>query len=169
MKKQKMNLIAALMGLVMNASLTVTSPDFGKNGNIPPRFTCDGESISPTLKISGIPDGAKSLALIVDDPDAPNGGFDHWVMWNIPIVEKIEQNTAPGQQGKNGKKENKYVGPCPPNGKHHYHFKVYALDTELNLDSKTDKEALLKAMEGHVMAKAEIVGLYKRKKIIDQK
>src|SRR6185369_4762371 len=157
-----MNLAALVMSVILNTGLTVTSPDFSKNDNIPSRFTCDGEGINPAIKIAGIPDGAKSLALIMDDPDASNGGFDHWVMWNIPVVEKIEQNSAPGEQGKNGKKENKYVGPCPPNGKHHYHFKVYALDVMLSLDPKTDKEALMKAMEGHIMAQGELVGLYKR-------
>ncbi|HTF02418.1 MAG TPA: YbhB/YbcL family Raf kinase inhibitor-like protein, partial [Bacteroidia bacterium] len=104
----------------------------------------------------------KSLALIMDDPDAPSGDFVHWVMWNIPVQEKIAENTAPGMQGLNGRKETKYTGPCPPSGTHHYHFKIYALDTELSLLTTTDKQGLLLAMKGHILGTGELIGLFKK-------
>ncbi len=132
------------------------------NGNIPARYTCSGSNISPELTIGDISKDAKSLALIMDDPDAPGGTFVHWVMWNISPKESIGENTSPGDQGWNGKKENKYIGPCPPSGTHHYHFRVYALDTKLVLPAGTDKEALLKAIEGHTLATGELVGTYKK-------
>ena len=153
------------MTLTLSATLSVTSPVFKKDGTIPSKYTCDGENVSPEINIANIPTGAKSMALIVDDPDAPNGTFDHWVMWNIPVNNKIAENTSPGKQGQNGKKECHYYGPCPPKGMHRYHFKVYALDTELELSEKTDKTALMKAMEGHILAKGELVGKYKRGKL----
>lgn len=144
------------------ATLTVTSPAFAENEMIPVKYTCKGEDVNPEINIMGIPTEAKSLALIMDDPDAPSGDFVHWVMWNIPIQEKIAENSAPGVQGLNGLDENKYKGPCPPSGTHHYHFKMYALDTKLDLPAATDKQGLLKAMEGHVLASGELVGLFKK-------
>jgi len=120
------------------------------------------ETIKQTFRIHHIPEEAKSLALIVDDPDAPKGTFTHWVMWNIPPQEIIEENTDPGDVGLNGKGENKYTGPCPPNGTHRYHFKVYALDTFLNLDKSSDKEDLLKAMEHHILSQGELTGKYSK-------
>jgi len=150
--------------IIVTATLTITSPAFKNNGSIPDKYTCDGTNTNPELNISGVPENAKSLALIVDDPDAPSGTFVHWVMWNIPVSSKIEENSVGGMQGKNGKNENKYTGPCPPRGTHHYHFKMYALDSMLDLSLNTDKEALLKAMEGHVLAMGELVGEYNRKK-----
>lgn len=127
---------------------------------IPVKYTCSGENINPEISISGIPAETKSLALIMDDPDAPSGDFVHWVMWNILTDGKISENSAPGVQGVNDFGENKYGGPCPPSGTHHYHFKIYALDTKLELPTETDKQGLLKAMEGHVLASGELVGLY---------
>jgi Raf kinase inhibitor-like YbhB/YbcL family protein len=150
------------MALVTAGTLTVTSPAFKKKGGIPLKHTCVGENVSPELQIGNIPKEAKSLALVMDDPDAPNGTFDHWVMWNIPVSEKIAENSGPGTQGLNGKKENKYYGPCPPKGTHHYHFKVYALDGQLSLPEKTDKAALMKAMEGHILASGELIGTFKK-------
>jgi Raf kinase inhibitor-like YbhB/YbcL family protein len=150
------------LSMIGASPLTVTSPSFTEGGSIPSKFTCIGENINPEISITGIPAEAKSLALIMDDPDAPNGTFVHWVMWNIPVNGTIAENSAPGEQGLNGRKENKYTGPCPPSGTHHYHFKVYALDTKLKLVSTTDKTALLKAMEGHVLAQGELVGLFKK-------
>jgi Raf kinase inhibitor-like YbhB/YbcL family protein len=129
---------------------------------IPAKYTCSGSNINPELTIKDIPSEAKSLALIVEDPDAPNGTFDHWIMWNIPVKEKIEENSVPGTQGKNGKNENKYMGPCPPSGTHHYHFGIYALGSKLDLPAGTDKKGLLKAMEGNILGKGELVGLYKK-------
>lgn len=156
------NLILFVISLLMNTTLTVTSPSFKHNELIPAKYTCSGQEINPELNVSGIPQTAKSLTLIMDDPDAPNGGFDHWIMYNIPVQTTITENSAPGKQAKNGKKENKYAGPCPPTGTHHYHFKFYALDKELDLKDDVTKRDLEKAMEGHILAKGELVGLYRK-------
>lgn len=150
------------MTLVLSKTLTVKSPAFENEDLIPSKYTCEGANINPEINIKGLSSGARSLVLIMDDPDAPSGTFDHWIMWNIPVKDKIEENSSPGAQGKNGKNENKYTGPCPPSGTHHYHFKVYALDTKLDLPVSTDKERLLKAMEGHIIDSGELIGLYKR-------
>ncbi len=130
---------------------------------MPVKYSCDGSNVNPALLIGNVPAKAKTLALIMDDPDAPNGTFDHWIMWNIPASHiKVEEGHAPGTQGVNGKGENRYTGPCPPSGTHHYHFKIFALDTKLNLAEGSDKQALEKAIEGHVLAKGEPVGRFKR-------
>jgi Raf kinase inhibitor-like YbhB/YbcL family protein len=155
-------LLAITAILIFNKTLTVKSPAFANNGSMPSEYTCEGKNINPELSINDIPTQAKSLALILDDPDAPNGTFDHWIMWDIPVSGKIEQNSAPGMQGKNGKNENKYTGPCPPSGTHHYHFKIFALNTKLNLASSTNKKGLLKAMDSHILASGELVGIYKK-------
>jgi len=151
-----------LLAAIGTTKLTVQSTAFAQNGFIPAKYTCMGENISPEISITGIPEGTKSLALIMDDPDAPSGDFVHWVMWNIPVQEKIAENTAPGMQGLNGRKETKYTGPCPPSGTHHYHFKIYALDTELSLLTTTDKQGLLLAMKGHILGTGELIGLFKK-------
>ncbi|MCW3082977.1 MAG: YbhB/YbcL family Raf kinase inhibitor-like protein [Bacteroidetes bacterium] len=156
--------ILMTLPFIASNTLNVMSPAFESSSSIPMKYTCEGQSISPPLTIKKIPENTKTLALIMDDPDAPNGTFDHWIMWNIPVTENIEENTAPGTQGLNGRKENKYTGPCPPNGIHHYHFKIYALDTELDLPANSDKQALIKAMKGHILADGELVGLYKKQK-----
>jgi Raf kinase inhibitor-like YbhB/YbcL family protein len=156
------NPFVILLTLAVQSLLTVTSPAFKAGENIPVKYTCEGSNINPPLLIGDLPKGAKSLALILDDPDAPNGTFDHWVMWNISLLSKLEENSAPGKEGKNGMKQNKYIGPCPPSGTHHYHFRIYALDTRLDLPESTDKKALQKAMEGHVLATGELIGLYKK-------
>jgi Raf kinase inhibitor-like YbhB/YbcL family protein len=155
-------LLLIIMATLIYKPLTVKSPAFGSNEMIPSKYTCTGSDINPALSIAGIPDGTKSLALVVDDPDAPNGTFDHWVMWNVPVTANIGENTAPGIQGKNGKGNNTYMGPCPPSGTHHYHFRVYALDTQLDLPATAGKKELLKAIEGHTLASGELVGLYKK-------
>jgi len=148
--------------LVANAILQVKSPAFLDKGQIPAKYTCTGDNINPEINISGIPRETRSLALIMDDPDAPGGTYVHWIMWNIPPKERIEENSTPGAQGMNSRQENKYYGPCPPSGTHHYHFRIYALDTLLDLPVKTDKAALMQAMNGHVLASRELVGLYKK-------
>lgn len=150
------------MTIIANKTLTVKSPAFANNDFIPSKYTCTGSNINPELIIKDLPDEAKSLALIVEDPDASSGTFDHWVMWNIPVKDKIEENSTPGAQGKNGKNENKYTGPCPSTGTHHYHFKVYALDTKLDLPINTDKNDLLKTMKSHILASGELIGLFKK-------
>lgn len=151
------------MAIVANKILTVKSPAFENNGLIPSKYACDGSNINPELTIKEIPEETKTLALVVDDPDAGSGGYDHWLMWNIPVRDKIEENSAPGAQGKNGKGENKYTGPCPPSGTtHHYHFRVYALDMRLDLPVNTDKKTFLKAIDGHILGSGELIGLYKK-------
>lgn len=152
------------MPLIMKNTLTIKSPAFENDSYIPEKYSCDGSNINPPLTIKNIPSNAKSIALIMDDPDAPKGTFDHWIMWNMELVTDIEENSAPGAQGLNGRKENKYTGPCPPSGIHHYHFKVYALDKILDIPENSDKAALQKAMEGHILAEGELIGLYERKK-----
>jgi Raf kinase inhibitor-like YbhB/YbcL family protein len=155
-------LLISLIAVIVNTSLVVNSPAFKDNEFIPTHFTCMGENVSPELAITGIPEKAVTLAIIMDDPDAAGGTVDHWLMWNIPITDKIEEGSALGVQGKNSKLENKYAGPCPPEGTHHYHFKVYALDTKLDLPADSDKAKLLAAMEGHVISSGELTGLYKK-------
>ena len=142
------------------------SPAFKHNALIPSKYTCDGADINPALIIGPAPTGTKSLALIMDDPDAPAGTWVHWVLWNInPETTEIKENTIPSgaQQGVNDFRKNKYGGPCPPPGTHRYFFKLYALDTTLNLGRDTNKAALENAMKGHIVAQGELIGLYKRK------
>jgi Raf kinase inhibitor-like YbhB/YbcL family protein len=150
-----------------SAALEISSSAFGDNDTIPTVYTCDGDNASPPLAFSDVPEDAQSLALIMDDPDAPSGTFVHWVVWNIdPATADVPANTVPasGTQGLNGIGQAAYIGPCPPDGEHHYYFKLYALDTRLDaLDPSTaDKTALEQAMEGHIIAQAELVGLYAR-------
>ena len=142
--------------------MKLTSPDFEPGKLIPKKFTCDGDDINPTLMIEGIPTETKSLALIVDDPDAPLGTWVHWVVYDIPVVSRIEENSIPGKQGINDFGRNEYGGPCPPSGTHRYFFKIYALDTELALGEGVDKKALEEAMQGHIVDQAELIGLYKK-------
>lgn len=151
-----------MMALVDIATLTVTSLVFVNEGVIPSKYTCDGENINPPLQIDRIPENTKSLALIVDDPDAPSGTWDHWVVWNIPVKKNIAENSIPGIEGLNSFGRHNYGGPCPPSGIHRYFFKVYALDTMLDIDKYSDKKTLLKVMEDHILAKGEIMGSYKR-------
>jgi len=143
--------------------LTVSSPVFQNNGFIPAKYTCDGDDINPPLRIEGIPKETVSLVLIVDDPDAPMGTWDHWVVWNIPPTERIEENSVPGTEGLNDSRKHSYGGPCPPSGTHRYFFKVYALDTRLDLSPNSRKKDIERAMGAHIIAKGEIVGLYRRR------
>lgn len=143
--------------------LTVTSPAFKNQGSIPERYTADGDNINPSIEIEGIPENAQSLVIIVDDPDAPNKAWVHWVVWNVPIVKKIYESNIPGVQGLNDFMGHNYGGPSPPSGTHRYFFKVYALDTKLNLTQRARKEEVEKAMEGHTLAMGQLVGIYSRK------
>jgi len=145
--------------------MKLTSPAFGNNGNIPPEFTCDGSDLSPQLDIADVPSNAKSLVLICDDPDAPVGTWDHWVVFNIePSAKEIHKGSEPkGQPGNNSWNKTGYGGPCPPSGTHRYFFKLYALDTMLNLPQGSAKKQIEAAMQGHILAKTELIGLYKRK------
>lgn len=151
------------MAVTLNKTLTVKSPAFPAGTAIPAKHTCEGDNVNPELQIGNVPEETRSLVLIVDDPDAPNGTFDHWLIWNIPVADSIKENTTPGTQGKNGNDENKYYGPCPPDGTHHYHFRVYALNAELDLPASASKQQLLDAMELHILAEGELVGIYSKK------
>jgi Raf kinase inhibitor-like YbhB/YbcL family protein len=146
-------------------ALQITSPAFQNNGHIPRQYTCDGKDINPALTIAGAPQGAKSMALICDDPDAPGGGWVHWVLWNIdPNVKEIKEDTVPqgAVEGMNDFGKHSYGGPCPPLGTHRYFFKVYALDTMLNISPNSTKADMEKAMKGHILAEGRLIGLYKR-------
>lgn len=156
--------------------LTLTSPAFQHEAEIPSVHTCDGADTSPRLEWSGVPEKARSLALIVDDPDAPDPKapkmtWVHWVLYNIPPTTTglAEATTAsdlpPGtKEGLNDWKRTGYGGPCPPIGRHRYFHKLYALDIELSDLATPTKDKLIKAMEGHILAKAELMGTYKRSK-----
>lgn len=143
--------------------MKLTSPEFANNGFIPQKFTCEGEDINPPLVMESIPALTRRLALIIDDPDAPVGTFIHWVVYNIPVISRIEENSIPGKQGINDFRRRNYGGPCPPSGTHRYFFKVYALDERLELAEGINKAGLEKAMEGHLLAKTELIGLYRKK------
>jgi len=140
----------------------LTSPVFTHNGHIPRAYTCEGDDINPSLVIEDIPAGCGSLALIVDDPDAVSGRFVHWVVFNIQPCARIEEDSVPGTQGYNDFRRNDWGGPCPPAGMHRYFFKLYALDLLLDLSVGSTAPMLERAMDGHVIAHAELIGLYKR-------
>jgi Raf kinase inhibitor-like YbhB/YbcL family protein len=141
--------------------LKVTSDAFQHKGMIPVKFTCDGENINPSLVIEHIPEGAKCLALIVDDPDAPKGTWVHWVVFNMPVTHHIKENVVHGIQGTNDFGQQEYGGPCPPSGTHRYFFKVYALGELLDLPAGATKAQVEKAMSDQIIAFGELVGLYK--------
>ena len=147
------------------AKMKITSSAFQEGGNIPSKFTCDGSDTSPPLQITGVPSEAKSLVLIVDDPDAPGGLFTHWLIWNIPPqTNSVGEGSPPkGVQGTNDFGKSGYRGPCPP-GTHRYSFKIYALDRELDLRGGAKRSQLDAAMKGHVVAQGVLVGRYARKK-----
>jgi len=151
----------------MPSSMTVTSQAFGQGAAIPARYTCSGADVSPPLSWSGAPDGTKSLALTVIDPDAPGKPFVHWVVFNVPATATdLGEGARPPEgstEGRNDFGSNGYRGPCPPPGSpHHYHFKLYALDTELTLRSGASESSFQDAIKGHVLASGELVGTFKR-------
>jgi len=148
------------------STLTLSSPAFKQNAAIPPKYTCDGADINPSLTVGNVPAGAKSLALIVDDPDAPSGTWVHWVVWNIAVdTKEIREHELPAGalEGMNDFRKRSYGGPCPPSGTHRYFFKLYALDTTLNLRAGATKADLEHAMRGHITAQTELIGRYQRK------
>ena len=150
--------------------IRVTSIVFQEGGTIPLKYTCDGEDISPPLAWSSAPEGTKSFALISDDPDAPMGTWVHWVIFNIPAnATELHERIPPegvlhngAKQGMNDFRRIGYGGPCPPGGKHRYFFKLYALDTEIDILVGASKHELLRAMEGHILAEGELMGTYIR-------
>lgn len=142
--------------------MKLTSSAFKHEGFIPDVYTCKGKDISPPLKIADVPQEAKSLALIVDDPDAPGKTWVHWVVFDIPVTDKIGENSIPGKQGMNDFGRKDYGGPCPPSGVHRYFFKLYALDVSLDLKEGINKGELEKAMEGHILDRCELLGKYQK-------
>ena len=160
-------LLTAIASLAAGgATMKITSSAFHEGANIPSKFTCDGSDTSPPLQIAGVPSGAKSLVLIVDDPDAPGGLFTHWLVWNIPpqTGSIAEGSAAQGVQGANDFGKSGYRGPCPPPGTHRYSFKIFALDREMELRSGAKRSQVDAAMKGHVIAQGELVGRYAKRK-----
>ena len=152
-------------------TMNITSPAFDNGGPIPTKYTCQGEDISPPLVWSGAPDDTVSYVLICDDPDAPIGTWVHWVYFDIPagtsgLPENIPAGKEPdsgGIQGRNGWRRNDYGGPCPPSGTHRYFFKIYALDTRLELAPSANKRKVVRAMGDHILSEAELMGTYSKK------
>jgi Raf kinase inhibitor-like YbhB/YbcL family protein len=157
--------IAACTASDPGTTMTLSSPAFADQGMLPSAYSCDGANVSPPLAIAGVPRDAKSLALIVEDPDAPNGTFVHWTMWNIdPSVTAIAENTLPAGavQGRNGAGDRRYAGACPPSGTHRYEFRLYALRDRLAIAPDADATALRAAMDGSIVAHAETMARYAR-------
>ena len=155
------------------ATMQIISPEFSDRGMIPAKYTCDGENVSPALAWSGIPAATKTLVLIADDPDAPDPAaprmtWVHWVLYDIPptahgLAEGAADRLPPGiREGMNDFRRTRYGGPCPPVGKHRYFFKLYALDKVLGPLNHANKAGVEQAMQGHILAMAELVGLYQK-------
>lgn len=149
--------------------MEIRSSAFPDGGMIPKQYTCDGQNVSPPLEWTGVPAQAKSLVLIVDDPDAPQGTFTHWVVFNLPATAKglpegVGQGAieGAGRQGRNDFKKSAYGGPCPPSGVHRYFFKLYALGADLELDESATKSQVETAMDGNILAEGALIGKYQR-------
>lgn len=150
--------------------IKVSSEAFEEGGMIPAKYTCDEDDISPPLAWDSVPEGTKTLALICDDPDAPMGTWVHWVLFNLPVdISELPGNVPPERELESGAKQGTndfgrigYGGPCPPGGTHRYYFKLYALDAVLDLEAGSRKPQLLEAMEGHLLAKSQLMGRYSR-------
>lgn len=150
------------------SGLKVKSSAFEDNGMIPKKYACNGDDVNPPISWSGAPQGTKSFAMIVDDPDAPSGTVVHWLIYNIPSnLKELAEATPSGlklangtMQGLNEKKKPGYMGPCPPDGVHRYYFKVFALDTMLELKDDINKDKLTNAMKGHILAQGQLMGKY---------
>src|SRR3954467_11471019 len=153
-----------IMATTTKNSLIVNSVAFSAGGHIPAKYSCEGEDINPPLEITGFPEGTETLAIIVEDPDAPRGTFDHWLVWNIPPNEPIDENSARGISGRNGFGKTGYGGPCPPSGSHRYFFRVFALDQQLTLSAGAGRKEVNAAMKEHVVAQGELMARYGRKK-----
>ncbi|MFC1677546.1 YbhB/YbcL family Raf kinase inhibitor-like protein [Planctomycetota bacterium] len=150
--------------------IKISSSAFTEGGMIPSKYTCDGKDMSPALSWQGVPQETKSIALICDDPDAPMGTFVHWVLFNLPAdTTQLPENYPEDETLDNGARQGitdfgktGYGGPCPPSGTHRYFFKIYALDTVIDMVSLVDKPKLLEAMDGHILAQGQLMGRYKR-------
>lgn len=146
------------------ARMEIKSPAFKDKENIPEKYTCKGEDVNPELRFEHIPAETKSLVLVMDDPDAPGGVWDHWIVFNIPrSVTTIPENTEPeGTGGNNSWGRTGYGGPCPPSGEHRYRFKLYALDTRPELQEGASKQEVEEAMQGHILEQAQLTGKYSK-------
>lgn len=149
------------------SAMKLTSKDFTHEGNIPQLFTCEGKDLSPELSWSDVPEGTKSFVMIMDDPDAPMGTYDHWVLFNIPgqtrsFVQGMKEYPVGSVKGQNSWKRNDYGGPCPPTGVHRYFFKLYALDSNLGLVEGATKHEVEQAMQGHILGQTELMGKYQK-------
>ncbi len=144
--------------------MKISSIAFANNGEIPKKYTCDGTSVSPPLKISSVPKNAKSLALILDDPDAPERTFTHWVVWGIsPKKTQLVEGEKKGfVEGVTSLEKQGYVGPCPPSGVHRYIFKLFALDSQVDISTKSKKQELIATMQNHIIQTATLIGKYSR-------
>ena len=144
--------------------MRITSPAFSDGQTIPSKYTCDGSDLIPPLDFDDVPPHAVTLALVMDDADAPGGTWDHWVIWNMPPQQHhVAEGKAPqGVVGRNSWKKNSWGGPCPPDREHRYDFRVYALDCQLDLPSSATKKELERAMEGHILEQARLTGRYDR-------
>lgn len=145
--------------------LKLISPAFNNGDAIPSEYTCEGKDINPPLLFEYIPETIRSLALVMDDPDAPMGTWDHWIMWNIsPEIDEIREDSVPAGAvlGRNSFQRLEYGGPCPPSGTHRYVFRLYALDIRLDLPEGASKENLEEAMENHIIEQAELIGTFIR-------
>lgn len=151
--------------MAQTTTLQVSSFAFKYNAPIPRQYTCQGENINPPIRIDNIPENAEYIAIILDDPDAPNGTFTHWMVWDMPPRPNIDENSEPeGVTGRNDFGEHNYMGPCPPSGEEHrYFFKVYALDSKVNLDPESTKEALENLLNEKNIAYGELIGTYKKR------
>ena len=145
-------------------TLNISSPAFEHQGTIPRKYTCQGAGVNPPISISGIPESAKTLAIIMEDPDAPGKVFDHWLVWNIPPVNEIPENSMPGLEGTNSAGKIGYIGPCPPSGTHRYYFKIFAVDTLLETEKGADKRKLEYTLQKHIIGYGELIGLYQKEK-----
>lgn len=143
--------------------MQLSSAAFENGGMIPDKYTCHGLNINPPLNIQNIPKDAKCLVLITDDPDAPGGAFVHWVVYNIPVINMVPENSVPGIPGMNDYGKKLYGGPCPPSGIHRYYFKCFALSTRLSLEDGVAKQTIIEAMQGHVLESTELMGRYQNK------
>jgi Raf kinase inhibitor-like YbhB/YbcL family protein len=144
--------------------LTVTSTAFDDGANIPIKYTCEGEDINPPLNVDNIPPGTKTLAIIMEDPDAPGGTFDHWLAWNIDPEGQIQENKPVGVSGTNSAKKTGYYGPCPPSGIHRYFFYFFSLDASITLKEGASKQQLKDEMQKHVLAIGVLMGQYQKQK-----
>jgi Raf kinase inhibitor-like YbhB/YbcL family protein len=143
-------------------TLQIISDSITEGGNIPVRYSCQGDNVNPTLYIHNIPERTKTLAVIMEDPDAPGGVFTHWTAWNLPPDIMLPENKQHHMSGLNGSGKTGYIGPCPPSGTHRYYFHVFALDAALKIENGADRKTMEEAMKKHILAKGSLMGKYKK-------